>query len=282
MDERDGADVEAAGRLVGQQQAGPGSRAGPAGAFGCCRRRAGRPVARDPRSGRRKRGSARGHGPRPARAGPGPRAAACGCGSSRAPGSARSTGPPPPRRPAGPREFARRPREGRRVDLRPARAGRGSGPRRLSAGSSRPGDPPARAARCPRRPRCRRSHAHGRRDRRRPSRGRHPRRRRLAQLEHRCPRLLRVASRQADRAADHGLGDRRRAGPLHGELGHLAPGAKHRHPPAQPHHLVELVADEDDDQPRPTSPSKVWNSRSASCGVSTAVGSSRTSTRASR
>ena len=46
--------------------------------------------------------------------------------------------------------------------------------------------------------------------------------------------------------------------PCDRELRHLAPGAQHRHAPAQPHHLVELVADEQDRrarrrQPRPGS-----------------------------
>ena len=57
---------------------------------------------------------------------------------------------------------------------------------------------------------------------------------------------MRVAPRQADRAADHGLGDRGGAGAPDRELGHLAPAAQHGDAPAQAHHLVELVADEQD------------------------------------
>ena len=47
-------------------------------------------------------------------------------------------------------------------------------------------------------------------------------------------------------------------------------------------HLAELVADEDDRQPSATSRRSVANSASTSCGTSTAVGSSRMSTRQSR
>ena len=53
--------------------------------------------------------------------------------------------------------------------------------------------------------------------------------------------------------------------------------------PAQAHHLVELVADEEDRRARrAASRCSVANRPSASCGVSTAVGSSRISTRTSR
>ena len=76
----------------------------------------------------------------------------------------------------------------------------------------------------------------------------------LAQLEHRAARLLRIAARQGHRAADHRLGDGAGAGRGDVELGDLAPGAQHGDAPAQPHHLVELVADEQDREPASRQP----------------------------
>ena len=63
----------------------------------------------------------------------------------------------------------------------------------------------------------------------------------------------------------------------------VSPAAKHRHAVGDRHHLVELVRDEDHGLARrPPSTRSVSNSSSASCGVSTAVGSSMIRIRASR
>ena len=70
-----------------------------------------------------------------------------------------------------------------------------------------------------------------------------------AQLEDRRPRPLDVPSRQAYWPADHRLGDRGRVRAMDGELGDLAARSQHDDAPAQAHHLVELVADEEDRQP---------------------------------
>ena len=86
-----------------------------------------------------------------------------------------------------------------------------------------------------------------------------------------------------DRAADHPLGQLARlpVSPAPA-FGHQAAAAQHRDALRHAQHLAELVADEDDRQALRHHLAQHLEQRLASCGVSTAVGSSRIRMRAPR
>ena len=284
MDERDGADVQAAGRLVGQDQAGLRLQ-GPAEQelLDVAAGEQADPLRPGPRSARRRPDQLRGHGPRPARAAPGPSAAARGAVALQRPGSGRSTGPPPPPSPR--RSSGIRPTPARTPHADPARPGlrRGVEPRRLSADASRPERPASARWPLPETPamptislRVDVSEIGA------GSTAGTPPTSTWRSSSTGAPGAAASRRGRLIGAADHRLGDRRRAGARTAPRPPCAPArstATRRH---SAHHLVELVADEHDGEPPAASRSRSRTGPRASCGVSTAVGSSRIRTRASR